>query len=362
MLLLVAGAPEDAFDAPLISFVASELEDLVVAPLHVDLDRPRPSRLQNHVVVCLHDEDLVGSGVTTSLVGPSTPPYPASSARFLTLRPIAFMNAEPSVLPWLRVLLAVGLYVVVALLASALIRRFGVDHKDVSGRASPPVVVIGILANTVIAGLILVLLVFLDHRGLGGLGLRVSSRDGIAMASSLVVLSTGTALFLEVLQLKGDVRVRWLGVGATTSAGGMASMVMVLVVVALQEELLYRGYIAVNLLRFGATTVVVTSVLVFTAIHFLTNRAGVAQAVSWLLGGGTLIGAYLLSGSLWVAVLVHLTMDLTNVVAFGIVGSHRWLELQPELTSEQRTVYRFLTSVALLALFAGLYGASVKLA
>ncbi|MGD2045374.1 MAG: CPBP family glutamic-type intramembrane protease [Gemmatimonadota bacterium] len=271
------------------------------------------------------------------------------------------INPQPAVDPRLRVLLAVVVYIVVALMASALIKRFGFDHKDMSGRTSPPVVVIGALANIVISALVLLMLVTLDHRSPTELGLRFSAKDAIAVASSLAVMAVGAALFLTMLQLRGRIRIRWMGTSAA-GAVGLTTVTAVLFAVALQEELLYRGYISLNLLRFGPTTAVATSVVAFTAIHLLTNRAGAAQIVSWLLGGATLVGAYLLSGSLWVAVVVHLAMDVTNVVAFGIAGSHSWVELQPALSSEQRTVYRLLTSVALIVLFLGLYGASIKLA
>lgn len=262
--------------------------------------------------------------------------------------------------PWLRVALAVGIYVVVALAAAALIRKWGTDHRDMAGRTSSRVTLIGAAANGLILGLVLLQLVLLDRRPLGALGLGVSRLDVVATLLSLAVIAAVAAGALGVLHLRGTVRVARRGIPAA-ELPGLLRVMAVLTVVALQEEALYRGYVSVNLLGFGATTVVVTSTVVFAAIHLLTNRGGAAQMASWLLGGLTFVCIYLVSGSLWVAAALHLAIDAANVVALAIVGRYTVVTLEPGLSSGARAVIRTVTSAALVALFLGLYGPSIKL-
>lgn len=265
------------------------------------------------------------------------------------------------VVPWLRVALAVAIYVAVALVASSLIRRAGTAHQDMEGRTSPRVIAIGTVANAVVLVAVILLLVFLDGRGLAELGLEVSARDGVAMLLSVALVAAFAGGFLAVLHKRGDLRVRWRGLPPRHELAGFLGVVAVLAVVALQEEALYRGYVSVNLLRFGGATVVVTSTVLFAAIHLLTNRADAAQVASWIVGGFTFVCIYLVSGSLWVASLLHLVVDLTNVVAFGIVGRYALVDLEPALSTGRRVIIRIVTSIALLALFLQLYGPSIKL-
>jgi membrane protease YdiL (CAAX protease family) len=266
-----------------------------------------------------------------------------------------------AVAPWLRVALAVAIYVVVALVASSLMRGSGTAHQDMEGRTSPRVIGIGMVANAVVLLAVILLLVFLDGRNLDALGLAVSGRDAVAVLLSVAVVATLAGGFLTLLHRRGDVRVRWRGLPPRHQLSGLLGVVAVLAVVALQEEALYRGYVSLNLLRFGSATVVVTSTVVFAAIHLLTNRADAAQMASWIVGGFTFVCIYLVSGSLWVAALLHLVVDLTNVVAFGIVGRYAVVDLEPALSTGRRASIRILTSIALVALFLQLYGASVKL-
>ena len=53
--------------------------------------------------------------------------------------------------------------------------------------------------------------------------------------------------------------------------------------------------------------VAVTSTVLFTAVHLLTNRVSSYQVASWAIGGLVLVMAYLVSGSIWVPVVLHAT-------------------------------------------------------
>ena len=98
------------------------------------------------------------------------------------------------------------------------------------------------------------------------------------------------------------------------------------------------------------------SIVLFAAVHLLTNRADAAQVTSWAVAGALLMAAYLLSGSLWVAIAVPFLTDLTNVVAFGIVGRYTPLSISPAPPGSWRLGYRAASSALIAALFLAAYG------
>ena len=98
------------------------------------------------------------------------------------------------------------------------------------------------------------------------------------------------------------------------------------------------------------------SIVLFAAVHLLTNRADAAQVTSWVVGGALLMAAYLLSGSLWVAIAVHFLTDLTDVVAFGTVGRYTPLSISPAPSGSWRLGYRVASSALIAAPLLAAYG------
>ncbi len=264
--------------------------------------------------------------------------------------------------PWLRVGLAVAGYLVAAVGASMLIKRVGANHKDMAARTGRAVALIGLVTNLLVLGFVLLMVSFVDGRPLGDLGLGVDARDLAVIAVSLVVIAVLAALYLLRLRASGasDVTRRRTAPESAPEVTGGLLVVLVLVAVALQEEVLFRGYLALNLLQYGWAVVALTSTVVFAAIHLVTNRADAAQVTSWLVGGALFVVAYLVSGSLWVAIVLHLAADLTNVVAFGIVGRYTPWTIEPAPSGTWRASYRAVSSAAIaLVLLLG-YGLHVN--
>ena len=264
--------------------------------------------------------------------------------------------------PWGRVLGAVGLYIVMALGTSKLIRRVGSDLKDMQARTSPLVTLIGLVANLAILGLVLLMLVLVDRRPVSDLGLGLGATGTtVARRRRRTECRGGRALPLRVAprrHRRGPAPHAERPERASTSAA-RHSMVAVLVAVALQEEVLYRGYVTVNLIHLGWGVVTVASIVLFVGIHLLTNRTSALQLTSWTVGAAVLVLAYLVSGSLWVAVVVHLVMDLLNVVAFDIVGRYSIVTIDPPLRESPRVAYRLGSSALISLLLLGAYGAHI---
>jgi membrane protease YdiL (CAAX protease family) len=82
------------------------------------------------------------------------------------------------------------------------------------------------------------------------------------------------------------------------------------------EEVLYRGYLMWYLMKwlpgYGAVGV---SALIFGLAHNYQGVAGVVRAIL----AGTIFGfAYLLTGTLWVPIALHATIDITSLLSISI--------------------------------------------
>jgi membrane protease YdiL (CAAX protease family) len=262
---------------------------------------------------------------------------------------------------WARVFGAVGIYVVIALGISRIIRRIGSDLKNMEARTSPVVTLLGLVANLAICGFVVLMLVWVDGRPVSDLGLDLDVGDAAVVAGFVAVSVVVAGLFLLRLRRTGttEVHLNTRPDRANPNVGGAALTVAVLVAVALQEEVLYRGYVTVNLIHLGWGVVAGASIMLFVGIHLLTNRFTALQLTSWTVGAAVLVLAYLVSGSLWVAVALHLGMDLLNVVAFNIVGRFSLVTIEPPLDERSRVAYRLASSALIAVLLLGTYGARV---
>ncbi len=132
---------------------------------------------------------------------------------------------------------------------------------------------------------------------------------------------------------------------------------LVLLVVAVQEEALYRGYITLNLAQLSVGWILVISVGIFVVIHFFTNRVDLYQIISWTVSGLALAAAYLASGSIWVPIILHLATDLTNVLVFDITGQQTAPGEGTKIPGRDRAVFRVVYGVLILLLLIAVYPA-----
>jgi membrane protease YdiL (CAAX protease family) len=108
--------------------------------------------------------------------------------------------------------------------------------------------------------------------------------------------------------------------------------------------------------------VIVTSTIIFTAIHLLTNRGSFYQILSWLVGGAIFSYVYLITGSIWVPVVLHFITDLTNMLVFNIAGQFSLFEISPSITARPLASFRIATAVVLIVILVTLFGTAIRLA
>ncbi len=268
--------------------------------------------------------------------------------------------------PLLHILLALGVYFIFALLSVVVARKSGADLTQMESRNSVLVLGIGAGANALILAVILLLVAAVEQVPIGVLGFHFDRRDllyALCAAAATLLMAVAYVRFLAGagrISLNGDSAAR--GSEATGSAVTRAVFaVIVLVVIALQEEVLFRGYAGFNLRSLGWAAVLGLTTVLFVAVHFLTNRVSATQIGSWT-AGGLMIGAvYLVSGSIWVAFSVHFVTDLVNVTVFNITGELSLYHPDPPLTTGHRALFRLAQSIVLVVLLLLIYGPVVRI-
>ena len=259
--------------------------------------------------------------------------------------------------PWLHILLALIAYFAAAVLASVVVRNIGGDLKSMAGRSSSRILVIGAVANLGVLVIVLLLLTLVDGLPISALGLTLTFTDMIGALLGAVT-TVGLALaFVGWLNQSGKIQTKRQAL--TLNGARLANLSLgwlVLFIVVLQEEVLYRGYVMVNLHTLSTTAQLLISTAIFVLVHFLTNKVNRFQVISWSVSGLVLGGAYLISGSLWVSIVLHYATDLTNVMIFNITGQSSLLAISPALSERQRAVYRGVYGIAITVMLLWLFG------
>ncbi|MGD2079068.1 MAG: type II CAAX endopeptidase family protein [Chloroflexota bacterium] len=247
-------------------------------------------------------------------------------------------------------------YLIVAVGTALLVKKSGGNLKEIAGRTSTTILLLGGAANLIVLVLTLLLVVWLNKMPLSALGLAFSRQGALFVlvgAASTVLLAIAFTRWRQ----RGEPG-KSAEPSAASTAGTRQLIIgsVVLLVVAVQEELLYRGYITLNLSQLNSIWILIITTVIFVLIHFLTNRVGKYEIVSWTVSGLVLAAAYLVSGSIWVPIILHLATDLTNVLVFHIIGPVAGTAVIP---AKDRAVFRVVYGVVIVGLLAMFYQTAV---
>ena len=258
--------------------------------------------------------------------------------------------------PWFHIFVAYLIYILIAVLTSVLVGRIAGDLKDFRVRNSPRVLLIGAIANLIAMGAILLLLVFWDRQPLSAIGLQLHLKDIFVALVGFVgtfILAIEFLFTLGRMKRISSVEIRKPATSAEVSQ--MSLGLAALIPVILQEEVLNRAYVSLNLLPLGPVGIILASTVIFVLIHFLTNRGNLPQVISWVVSGLVLITSYLMSGSIWVPVLLHYATDTANVLVFNITGQFSLFQTTPAITEGQRAAFRVVYGVVILVILLAVY-------
>ena len=241
--------------------------------------------------------------------------------------------------------------IALSVLAMLAVKLAGVDLKDAKQRTAPRVLAIAGLFNLLFIAAVAVILRSWDHQSLSILGFSFGI-NGLVFVLAAFLLTGGLALlYVWSLHSLGIIRISWSGDPYPKDLRGLTRLFfgfLILFIAALQEEILFRGYFSFALLRYGFLWALAISTVVFTLWHFLTNRVSLFQSVDWLLGGIMLYTLYWLSGSVWVAALVHFSRNFTNITVFNISSSNSLIAFHKPVTPAYKTLYTALYSCILI--------------
>ncbi len=164
----------------------------------------------------------------------------------------------------------------------------------------------------------------LDRRDFVGLGFR---RDRRWAADVLLGLTLGGAQMLLILCIgwAGDwLAIGWLGGAAL--ARGLANFILVgvlFVLVALSEEVMFRGYLMVNLREgLGAALALLLTSLLFGIFHILNPYLRLLSVINIALAGLLLGYSWLVTGNLWLPMAYHFSWNFFQgaVLALPVSG------------------------------------------
>ena len=266
-----------------------------------------------------------------------------------------------SLFPFIRISLAILVYIAMAVLASILIKKAGEDLKSMKSRISNITLIIGAAGNFCVLGIILLLLILLDNRSINSLGLSFNSEDLKFSTVALLIISTSAIIYIYLISRKTNFNIRFhIPFNSAKELAGLIEGAGVLLLVALQEETLFRGYLTLNLINYGPATVIIITTVIFTIIHAITNKTSFYQYINWLLGGALFSYAYLISGSIWVPIIIHFAADFINMFMFDIVGKYSLFSFSPPIIARQRAEYKIIYIILLVISLIAIYGTGIN--
>jgi uncharacterized protein len=246
---------------------------------------------------------------------------------------------------WLRALLFFITFIItVSLVSSALVLLInlpgfaGKNAQEIQTiLANPPYVYI-IISATAVVSLLLVLLFrrLLDRQSMISLGFSFHQNGAsaaIGFLTGLFILCAGT-LFLYFNKNLQWTDVSFSATDLFTSAVGM-------LIVAVTEELVFRGYLLNNLLQsMNKWVALVLTSLLFAIMHGTNPNISVIALLNIFIAGLLLGINYIYTNNLWYAILLHFTWNFLQgpVLGYEVSGVnlesilHQQLEGNPLLT------------------------------
>lgn len=252
----------------------------------------------------------------------------------------------------LRVILLLVIALFLTVCTVAVVKLFKIDIKDVKQRTDPRFMSIALLANLLFIFSVYLLLNGLDGKNIQILVFTFTLSDMVYSLLALILTLLTALVFVYGLHLSKNYQVQW-AIGnfiKKEEAGTFLFSLVVVFVAALQEEIMFRGYLSFIFQNYYFFTALMLSSGIFTIWHFIGNKVNKYQAIDWFIGGLLLFYVYIESGSIWVAAIVHFGRNLTNVFVFNIVNKHSFLHWDTPISPKYKSYYIITCSGVILIL------------
>lgn len=263
-----------------------------------------------------------------------------------------------------KVLLVSFTAIMMSVLANVTAKGIGIDIKDIKQRTNPKFLFLAVVFNLLFILAVAVILKWIDGKNIRVLNWRLNI-TGIMFSLCAVLITFIIAFgFIGVLHKRKLITVKYVSknLRAKNLTGFIVKLLgfSVLFLAALQEEVMFRGYLGTVLRIYGTLSAMIITSVIFTAWHFITNKVSLFQAADWFLGGIMLFFVYAASGSIWVAAIVHFSRNFANVLAFNILNENSLVVFDRPVTPFYKTVYTSILSIAIIFLTYLYYG-SIRL-
>lgn len=262
-----------------------------------------------------------------------------------------------SLISWMHIFSAVFIFVVIAVITSVQIKKIGLNLKEMKNRSFQTELIIGAVSNIIILGIIVLMLILLDQKSIGALGLFLSMKGAIFTNIAVITIFLSAIVYVGRLKNTGNFLIIIRSpVNSRKDLIVMLEGIIVLLIIAIQEEVLFRGYITINLSSYGSVVIISVSTILFTAVHVMTNKVSVYQVVTWLLSGVVFSYAYLITKTIWIPVILHFATDLINMIVFNILGRYSLFAFSPPMQGKHRAVYKLVYTIIIFMILTGFYG------
>jgi len=255
-----------------------------------------------------------------------------------------------------RVLLVCLLSITLALLAKFVAKIIGIDIKDIKQRTNPKFLLLAVVFNLLFILAIAIILKFVDSKNMSVLHFGLD-KAGVLFSFAVILINFLLAFgCIWILHMKDIVSVRWVSHYLVNTKDSLLKILgfSVLFITALQEEVMFRGYLNTVLSIYGVIGAIIWSSIIFTVFHFITNKVSLFQAIDWFLGGIMLFYVYLISGSIWVATIVHFSRNFANVLVLNIANGNSLIIFDKPIRPLHKTIYT-ITLSAVIIIFTYMY-------
>lgn len=255
-----------------------------------------------------------------------------------------------------RILLVCLLSLALTLLAKFVAKIIGIDIKDITQRTNPNFLLLAVVFNLLFILAVAVILKFIDGKDMGVLHFTLD-RTGVLFSLAAILITFLLAFgCIWILHIRNIISVKWVSHYFVNTKDISLKLLgfSVLFIAALQEEVMFRGYLNTVLSVYGVIGAIIWSSIIFTVWHFITNKVSLFQVIDWFLGGVMLFYVYLISGSIWVAAIVHFSRNFANVLVFNITNGNSLTTFDRPIRPFHKTMYTITLSVVIL-IFTYLY-------
>lgn len=258
--------------------------------------------------------------------------------------------------PFVHIGIIIALSAIILALGALVMRSMQIDLSRPTRRSSVKGSLLAGALNLAILVITFTLFRKLDGKSPGMMGFRFNDVD--LAFSVTILLVTHLLAYLMIRREIGERKEREEKERESKPHGPFPLFLLVAAIFlgAWQEEVVYRGYLFAHLLPYGLGLTLALSVILFTAIHFVTGNVSFWKIINWVLGGIILALVYLFSGSIWVATAAHFARNLANLLLLLDAPGFSLVLLKRPISDPARTLYYAILSAATVGLVLLFYG------